>query len=89
MTEAIKNIVAGYMTLKNRQALQDIRDHRQRLLNESRMHSPSWVSMDNMRATLQADLSIVDAALANFDGKTVHSTPPTNTSAEPLYFRST
>ena len=32
MTEAIKNIVAGYMILKNRQALQDIRDHRQRLL---------------------------------------------------------
>jgi hypothetical protein len=70
MTEAIKNIVAGYMTLKNRRALQDIRDHRQRLLNESRMHSPSSVSMDNMRSTLQAELSIVDAALHEFDGKT-------------------
>ena len=39
MTEAIKNIVAGYMTLRNRQALQDIRDHRKRLLNESRMQN--------------------------------------------------
>ena len=35
MTEAIKNIVVGYMKLKNRQALQDIRDHRQGLLHNS------------------------------------------------------
>lgn len=69
MTEAIENIVAGYMTLKNRQALQEIRDHRQRLLKESRMRSPSWVSMENTRRTLQADLNVVEAALDEFDGK--------------------
>ncbi len=69
MTDAIKNIVAGYMTLKNRRALEEIRAHRQRLLNESRMHNPSWVSMANLRATLQAELSIVDAALDEFDGR--------------------
>jgi hypothetical protein len=70
MTEAIKNIVVGYMKLKNRQALQDIRDHRQRLLRNSRTLSTSWVSTDNMRATLQEEISIVDAALGEFDSKT-------------------
>jgi hypothetical protein len=29
MTEAIKNIVAGYLTLKNRRAFEEIRDYRQ------------------------------------------------------------
>ena len=70
MTEAIKIIVTGYMKLKNRQALQDIRDHRQRLLHNSRTLSRSWVSTDNMRATLQEEISIVDAALNEFDSKT-------------------
>lgn len=74
MTEAIKNIVAGYMTLKNRRALEEIRDHRQRLLHQSRMHSVSWVSMDNMRALLQADLRVVNAALDEFDG--IRPVPP-------------
>jgi hypothetical protein len=74
MTEAIKNIVAGYMTLRNRQALQDIRDHRKRLLNESRMQNQSWVSTANMRSTLQVELSIVDAALDEFDGKPAQTT---------------
>lgn len=71
MTEAIKNIVAGYMTLKNRRALEEIRDHRQQLLNESRMQDQSWVSTTNMRATLQAELDIVSAALDEFDVKSV------------------
>ena len=68
MTEAIKNIVAGYVTLKNRQALQDIRDHRQRLLHQSRMHAGSWVSTESLTSLLQEEISIVDAALDEFGG---------------------
>ncbi len=64
MTKAIEHIVAGYVTLKNRQALQEIRDHRQRLLHESRMHSGSWVSVESLNSVLQEDISIVDAALS-------------------------
>ncbi len=71
MTEAIKNIVAGYVTLKNRQALQDIRDHRQRLLHDSRMHTGTWVSLDGLRSMLQVEISIVDEALDQFDSKNV------------------
>ena len=64
MTKAIEHIVAGYVTLKNRHALQEIRDHRQRLLHESRMHSGSWVSVESLNSVLQEDISIVDAALS-------------------------
>jgi hypothetical protein len=64
MTKAIENIVAGYVTLKNRQALMEIREHRQRLLHESRMHAGSWVSVENLSSVLQQDINIVDAALS-------------------------
>jgi hypothetical protein len=63
MTKAIENIVAGYVTLKNREALREIREHRQRLLHESRMHAGSWVSVNNLTSVLQQDIDIVDAAL--------------------------
>lgn len=63
MTKAIENIVAGYVTLKNRQALEEIRSHRQRLLHESRMHTGSWVSMESLTSALREELDIVDAAL--------------------------
>ena len=68
MTEAIKNIVAGYVTLKNRRALEEIRDHRQRLLHQSRMHAGSWVSTESLTSLLQEEINIVDAALDGFSG---------------------
>jgi hypothetical protein len=69
MTRAIERIVAGYVTLKNREALQEIRDHRQRLLQHSRMHAGSWVSVESLNSVLQEDISIVDAALDGLDGE--------------------
>jgi hypothetical protein len=63
MAKAIEHIVAGYVALKDRHALEEIRDHRQRLLNESRMHSGSWVSVESLSSVLQEEISIVDAAL--------------------------
>lgn len=68
MTEAIKNIVNGYMMLKNRRALEEIRDHRQRLLHQSRMHAGSWVSTESLTSLLQEEISIVDAALDGLSG---------------------
>jgi hypothetical protein len=63
MTKAIENIVAGYVTLKNREALREMREHRQRLLHESRMHTGSWVSVESLSSVLQQDLNVIDAAL--------------------------
>jgi hypothetical protein len=67
MTKAIEHIVAGYITLKNRQALQEIRDHRQRLLHNSRMHTGTWVSVESLNSVLQEEINIVDAALKGFE----------------------
>jgi hypothetical protein len=67
MTKAIEHIVAGYVTLKNRQALQEIRDHRQRLLHNSRMHTGTWVSVESLTSALQEEINIVDAALKGFE----------------------
>jgi hypothetical protein len=67
MTKAIENIVAGYVTLKNRQALEEIRNHRRRLLHESRMHAGTWVSMESLTSALQEEIGIVDAALKGLE----------------------
>ena len=63
MAKAIEHIVAGYVSLKNRHALEEIREHRQRLLHDSRMHAGSWVSVEKLSSELQEEISIVDAAL--------------------------
>jgi hypothetical protein len=73
MTRAIENIVAGYVTLKNREALREIREHRQRLLHESRMHAGSWVSVSNLTSVLQQDIDIVDAALSELQEEAASS----------------
>ena len=72
MTRAIEDIVAGYVTLKNRQALQEIREHRQRLLHKSRMHAGSWVSVKNLNSVLQQDIDVVEAALNGLQEKTTN-----------------
>jgi hypothetical protein len=48
MTKAIEHIVTGYSTLKNRKALEEIRDHRRRLLNENRMRSNSVLNFESI-----------------------------------------
>jgi len=67
MTKAIENIVAGYVTLKNREALEEIRDHRQRLLQKSRMQPKSWVSMKSAIIVLEEDIDIVEVALKGLE----------------------
>jgi len=75
MTKAIENIVAGYVTLKNREALREMREHRQRLLHESRMHTGSWVSVESLSSVLQQDINVIDAALS---GLQEEATSPIN-----------
>ena len=63
LTKAIEHIVTGYSTLKNRKALEEIRDHRQRLLNEHRMRS-SVLNFEGIKDELEEEIGIVDAALS-------------------------
>ena len=65
LTKAIEHVVAGYSTLKNRKALEEIRDHRRRLLNEYRIRS-SVFKFESIKDELQEEISIVEAALSRF-----------------------
>ena len=64
MTKAIEHIVAGYSTLKNRKALEEIRDHRRRLLNDYRMRSGSGMNFDWINAEIQEEIGVVEDALS-------------------------
>jgi hypothetical protein len=67
MTRAIEHIVAGYSTLKNRNALEEIRDHRRRLLIENRMRAASsGFNLDRITTELEEEISIVETALSRF-----------------------
>jgi len=74
MTKAIEHIVAGYSTLKNRKALEEIRDHRRRLLNDYRMRSGSGMNFDWINAEIQEEIGVVEDALSKL-GDEEH--PPT------------
>ena len=63
MDKAIDHIVAGYSTLKNRKALEAIRDHRRRLLNDYRMRSGSGLNFDWTNTEIQEEIGIVEDAL--------------------------
>ena len=64
MTKAIEHIVTGYSTLKNRKALEEIRDHRRRLLNANRMRDGAVMSFNSINAELQEEIGIVEDALS-------------------------
>ena len=64
MTKAIEHIVAGYSTLKNRKALEEIRDHRRRLMNDYRMRSGSGMNFDWIKAELEDEIGVVEEALS-------------------------
>jgi hypothetical protein len=68
MTKAIEHIVAGYVTLKNRIALEEIRDHRRKLLNDSRMRNTSPLRFDSINIELQEELSAAEAGLEKLAG---------------------
>jgi hypothetical protein len=72
MTKGIEHIVAGFVTLKNREALVEIRDRRRRrLLHENRLRSGSGLNLENQNAELQDEINIVDAALDDLDGEAI------------------
>jgi len=64
MSEAMKLIVDGYLSLKNRNALEDLRAHRQRLRKQLQDRSSS--GLDVVRRTtelLDEELIVIEAAI--------------------------
>ncbi|MBW8856134.1 MAG: hypothetical protein JF604_17835 [Bradyrhizobium sp.] len=72
MTKAIEHIVAGYSSLKNRKALEEIRDHRRRLLNDYRMRSGSGLNFDWINSELQEEIGLVEDALSKLGDEHPH-----------------
>ena len=64
MSEAIKLIVDGYLTLKDRQSLEGLRAHRQRLRKRLQDQPKSWVDVDSATRLLDDDLRVIEAAIA-------------------------
>ena len=63
MSEAIKLIVDGYLTLKDRQSLEGLRAHRQRLKERLQDRPKSWVDVDSTARLLDDDLRVIEAAI--------------------------
>lgn len=55
--------MAGYSTLKDRVALEKIRDHRRRLLDEYRMRDRSVLKFDRIKDDIRDEIAIVEATL--------------------------
>ncbi|MBR1207396.1 MULTISPECIES: hypothetical protein [unclassified Bradyrhizobium] len=65
--KAIEQIIAGYVSLKNRQALEQLRDHRQHLLDDVRTHSFPGFRPSVVNETLSEEIELIQGALARFD----------------------
>ncbi|MBR0874417.1 hypothetical protein JQ633_28960 [Bradyrhizobium tropiciagri] len=65
--KAIEQIIAGYVSLGDRRALEQIRDHRRRLLQETLMRSGSGFHPSTVIDTLQEEVDLIEAALARYE----------------------
>ena len=66
MSEAMKLIVDGYLSLKNRQALEDLRAHRQRLRKQLEERTPGGIDAGPAMQFFDEELRVIHAALASF-----------------------
>ena len=62
MSEAIKLIVEGYLTLKDRTAIEDLRAHRQRL-RQQLQDQKGWVDVGRSTELFDDELRVIEAAL--------------------------
>ena len=64
MSFAITSIVDGYVSLKDRAALEAIREHRMGLLKQLKDQQSSWVDPTFTVRILDEDLRVVESGLA-------------------------
>ena len=66
MTEALKLIVDGYLSLKNREAIEDLRAPRQRLRKQLEERTPGGIGAGPTMQLFDEELHVIQAALASF-----------------------
>jgi hypothetical protein len=63
MSAAIKAIVNGYVRLGDRNTLEELRDHRQRLLKQIQNQPTSWIDPSRTIQVFEEDLREIEAGL--------------------------
>ena len=63
MSAAIKSIVDGYVRLQDRNALEELRAHRQKLRRLLEDQPKSWVDVSKSTQLLNEDLQEIEAGL--------------------------
>jgi hypothetical protein len=66
VTEALKMIVDGYLSLKNRKALEEMRVHRERLRKQIEERTPGGIDAGPTMLLFDEELHVIQAALASF-----------------------
>ena len=64
MSSAIELIVSNYVRLKDRAALERMREHRSKLLQENRLRAAEGFRVETLQAALEDDVSMLDDALS-------------------------
>ena len=73
MEMAIEQIVAAYVRLQNRQALEDLRAHRERLLADLRSGLGSVYDLSASIQPLEAEVAVIDRGLATLAAQSAAS----------------
>jgi hypothetical protein len=68
MSEAMKMIVDGYVRLKDRESLEQLRNHRRRLRQEIREHGDKALDQSYSLQTFDAEVLVIEAALEKLRG---------------------
>jgi hypothetical protein len=63
MSHALELIVGGYLSLKDRTALEDLRAHRLRLRKQLEERPPGGIDASPAMKTLDEDLRVIEAAI--------------------------
>ena len=66
MSEAVKIIADNYVRLKDRVALERMREHRNKLLQDYRIQAGQGFIVQTLATSLQGDLDVLDEALSRF-----------------------
>ena len=70
MARAIEHIVGGYLRLKNRAALERMREHRSRLLQENRIRAAEGFRVESLERALEEEVNVLDEALSRLSDAT-------------------
>jgi hypothetical protein len=64
MSDAIKNITGNYVRLKDRLALEQMREHRNKLLQDYRVQAAQGFRVQTLETSLREDVTAIDDALS-------------------------